>query len=43
MAARAGHCTACEAAGVRLIVRDDLHFMASRAEFADHAQGKRRW
>lgn len=35
-------CQACTAAGVRLAVRDDLHFMASRAEFAEHAQGKRR-
>jgi deoxyribodipyrimidine photolyase-related protein len=32
----------CQAAGVRLVVRDDLHFMASRAEFAEHAQGKQR-
>jgi deoxyribodipyrimidine photolyase-related protein len=32
----------CQAAGVRLVVRDDLHFLASRAEFADHAQGKSR-
>ena len=32
----------CERAGVRLDVRDDLHFMASRAEFADHARGKTR-
>lgn len=32
----------CQAAQVRLAVRDDLHFMASRAEFAEHAHGKRR-
>ncbi len=32
----------CRDAGVRLDVRDDLHFMASRAEFADHARGKSR-
>lgn len=32
----------CTRAGVRLDVRDDLHFMASRAEFADHARGKTR-
>jgi deoxyribodipyrimidine photolyase-related protein len=33
---------ACEAAGVRLVLRDDRHFMASRAEFTEHAHGKRR-
>jgi deoxyribodipyrimidine photolyase-related protein len=32
----------CSAAGVRQVVRDDLHFMASRAEFAELTQGKRR-
>lgn len=32
----------CQAAGVRLALRDDLHFMASRADFAAHAQGKHR-
>ena len=32
----------CERAGVRLDVRDDLHFMMSRSEFAEHAQGKQR-
>ncbi len=32
----------CSDAGVRLVVRDDLHFMASRAEFADFARGKQR-
>ncbi|WP_077001137.1 cryptochrome/photolyase family protein [Variovorax sp. KK3] len=32
----------CRASGVQLALRDDLHFMASRAEFAEHAQGKRR-
>ncbi|WP_219209343.1 cryptochrome/photolyase family protein [Variovorax boronicumulans] len=32
----------CQAAGVRLLQRDDLHFMASRADFADHARGKPR-
>ncbi|GAA4352351.1 cryptochrome/photolyase family protein [Variovorax defluvii] len=34
--------TVCEEAGVRLASRDDLHFMASRAEFAEHAHGQRR-
>ncbi|RZL64475.1 MAG: cryptochrome/photolyase family protein [Variovorax sp.] len=32
----------CEAAQVPLYVRDDLHFMASHAAFAAHAEGKRR-
>ena len=32
----------CRAAEVQLHVCDDLHFLASRAEFADHARGKRR-
>lgn len=32
----------CERAAMRLDVRDDLHFMASRNEFAEHAQGKQR-
>jgi len=32
----------CKRVGVRLDVRDDLHFMTSRAEFADHARGKTR-
>ena len=35
-----GQC--CERAGVRLVVRDDLHFMASRSAFAEHARGKQR-
>jgi deoxyribodipyrimidine photolyase-related protein len=34
--------SACRAGNVPLRVRDDLHFMASRTEFADHAHGKRR-
>ncbi|RYF75574.1 MAG: cryptochrome/photolyase family protein [Comamonadaceae bacterium] len=32
----------CEAAGVRADVRDDLHFMRSRRDFADHARGRQR-
>ncbi|RYY53249.1 MAG: cryptochrome/photolyase family protein, partial [Comamonadaceae bacterium] len=32
----------CAAAGVRLDVRDDLHFLCSRNGFADHARGKTR-
>ncbi len=32
----------CEEAKVPLRLMDDLHFMASRAEFADYAQGKHR-
>ena len=32
----------CSEAGVRLDVRDDLHFMCSRSTFADHARGKTR-
>jgi deoxyribodipyrimidine photolyase-related protein len=32
----------CAAAGVRLDMRDDLHFMCSRREFAEQAQGKQR-
>lgn len=33
---------ACAGAGVRRVVRDDLHFMTSRAEFAELARGKQR-
>ena len=32
----------CRRAAVRLDARDDLHFMASRSEFAEYAQGKQR-
>ncbi|RYY64079.1 MAG: cryptochrome/photolyase family protein, partial [Comamonadaceae bacterium] len=32
----------CAEAGVRLDVRDDLRFMCSRNDFADHARGKTR-
>ncbi len=32
----------CAQAGVRLDVRDDLHFMCSRRAFAEHARGKPR-
>lgn len=33
---------ACASVGVRLVVRDDLHFMASRAEFTEFTRGKQR-
>src|SRR6478752_4154405 len=33
---------ACKESGVALLLRDDLHFMASRSEFAEFARGKPR-